>query len=102
MMRESFWKTVRAAALELGMRAKYTAALADSNLADCAACAAPVVPLDGVDLCVGCGDIKVAVVGDCELCQAGVPMSRNGSTHCVDDCGHGSIAYPCTRLGKRD
>jgi hypothetical protein len=36
----------------------------------------------------------------CSMCDAGIPMSRSGTTHCVDDCSHGSVGYTCEKPKK--
>ncbi len=56
-MRKFIWECIRSVAHTLFDPAQAFAQLADRH---CEECVKPMVPLDGVDMCVKCGDLKVA------------------------------------------
>lgn len=69
-MRKFIWECVRSIAHTLSGPAQAFAQLADRH---CEECIKPMVPLDGVDMCVKCGDLKVQpspVAWSCIHCQS--------------------------------
>lgn len=56
-MRKFIWACIQSIAHSLADPAAAFARLADRH---CEACIKPMVPLDGVDMCVKCGALKVA------------------------------------------